>query len=98
MKNTTIPALFFADDIVLIAQSEEELALKILITHQFMKERKLEVNFEKSAVIGVGKVEEKEWVVQDGSEVQKLRMVNAYKYLGTTLGRNRIMYRRGKRY
>ena len=93
MGEATIAALFFADDMVITAETEAELKLKLEILGNFMKERHLEINFSKTEIIKIGRgsSEEKTWTIlkEDGTEEGTISETNLYKYLGIKLGRSR---------
>ena len=94
MGETTIPALFFADDIVLILETPKHLETQIATTNNFCKGKGLQINFEKSKVMVMGKKtpEEVLWVVpgKNGEVEGIIREVPDYKYLGVTIDNNDI--------
>ena len=90
-----IPALFFADDIVVLAESDEQMSELLNIIVGFGESRKLEFNAKKSKVLAnwrkkIGE-KEKEWVI--GGKVVKegvshsliIKECEDYKYLGITI-------------
>ena len=90
--NQVIPGLFFADDIVIVAQSEAELSIKLAILKNEMEIRRLEINFDKTEIMkmGPGTGIEKEWTLETVGDqtVCKIQETNVYKYLGVRLGRS----------
>jgi hypothetical protein len=90
---TTIPALLFADDLVIIARSEEELMVQLQKVQHFTTEKKLEINYKKTEImkVGPGTKEEREWfIVENATVTGQIKETNVYKYLGIKLGRGRI--------
>ena len=53
--NTKIPALFFADDMVLMAESEEDLNILLTILIDTLLSISLFINFDKSELLIIGK-------------------------------------------
>ena len=84
--NTKISSLFWADDVVLIADSERDLERMLSIAGDFSKDWKLDFNYEKSNIIVVGKRTNKLklWPLCD----RHITEVDSYKYLGFQISRN----------
>ncbi|XP_021966169.1 uncharacterized protein LOC110861372 [Folsomia candida] len=79
----------FADDIVIVANSAEDLQAKISIAAEFFEDRGLQVNISKTKVVIFAKRKSKfspsfKWN-QDHVEI-----VDSYTYLGVTMHRNGI--------
>jgi hypothetical protein len=82
--NDKIPGLFFADDIVLMAEKEEELVQLLVQLVKFTEDRALTVNWEKSKMVAIGKGSRKR--TERGAlkiSEQEMEVVQQYKYLGT---------------
>ena len=88
-----ICTLFFADDMVLIAESEKDLALQIQILEDSLREKKLEINYEKTEIIQIGEKigQERQWMVlnNQGKVKGTIKETKMYKYLGVRLGKSR---------
>ena len=85
-----IPALFFADDLVLMARKEEDLSSLLEELAQFTKEWKLEINQDKSLIMRT-KTRDKNtniWCVKTEEEEIEFKETDLYKYLGVYLNRN----------
>jgi hypothetical protein len=86
--DVTIPALLFADDIVLISETPQHLQTQITTTNLHCKKKGMFINFDKSKVMVMGKREAKSlWVVtgKNGSLEGLIGEVTDYKYLGVTI-------------
>jgi hypothetical protein len=84
--------LLFADDLVLMAESIQDLEKLVTTTDQFMKERRLEINVAKSGSMRVGRRRAqgiRVKLVREG-KVEVIEEVNVYKYLGVRVGNNRL--------
>lgn len=81
-----IGCLFWADDVVLIGDTEKDLNALLNAASEFSNKYKLNFNYEKSNVVVIGKKlnEDKPWKL--GRSV--IKETNAYKYLGVNIGRN----------
>lgn len=75
-----IPALFFADDVVLMAESRAALQVLMDRVGDFGKEWRLEVNKGKTKVMIFGRGRTKEWRWQIGEVI--IEQTDEYKYLG----------------
>ena len=75
--------LLFADDLVVIAQNEEELQEKLITWQQGMEKRGLKVNAGKTEVM-LDSRNHGNIIIKDKSNAQ-LKQVKSFKYLGTTL-------------
>jgi hypothetical protein len=99
--DTFIPALFFADDMALTSESEDDLMKQLAILKKFTDERRLEINFGKTEImkIGLGSSKEKIWVLTDetGTETGRISETNFYDYLGIRIGRSRTFQQHMKR-
>ncbi|KAG0444711.1 hypothetical protein HPB47_013473 [Ixodes persulcatus] len=85
-KRQRIPALIYADDVVLLADSPEDLQVLLDISGELATHLRLRFNQSKSAVLVKGdgpnqEPEEQQWHLQGG----KLTRQNTVKYLGVTL-------------
>ncbi|XP_071943982.1 uncharacterized protein [Antedon mediterranea] len=86
MNGVWMGGLFWADDVILIANNEREMTEMLEIANIFAKEWKLGFNHEKSNVMVVGKRinKDKEWKLGEKS----IKEVNSYKYLGVYISSN----------
>jgi len=86
--NTTLKVLLYADDLVLLSESPEDLQHMINSLHTYCQNWGLKVNLSKSKIVVFRKSprisSNLKWFY-DGSEVQ---IVNEFKYLGVTLAYN----------
>ena len=84
--NVKISSLFWADDIVLLANDERELQFMLDLAATFANKWKLSFNHEKSNVLIVGRRMDalRMWRLGDSY----ISEVNTYKYLGVTFSRN----------
>jgi hypothetical protein len=100
-----IPALFFADDMVLLGKTEDELKKLLKITGDFAVERKLEFNGKKSMVIVSWRerCENKKWEIQgekleEGTVYEvKIDETDEYKYLGIWIRARRGIFAQQER-
>jgi uncharacterized protein (DUF849 family) len=81
VREAIAPILMFADDMVLMAASEEELNRLVDKVRDYCTEWKLEVNVKKTKVMVVSKDEQKNARIRFGQE--DLECVKEYTYLGT---------------
>ena len=83
-KYTNIPALLFADDLILMGRNFTELEKLLEITSQFGDEKKLAFNPTKSAVMAFSKcsIGTERAVQVQGKEIPR---TSHYKYLGITV-------------
>lgn len=81
-----INCLLFADDIVLLGNTEEELQILLNIAHKFVSKWSLKFNSSKSKVLVTGKKKDsdKKWYL--GNDL--IEEVNEYKYLGVYFSRS----------
>ena len=95
--NTKIPALFFADDMVLMAESEEDLNILLTILIDTLLSISLFINFDKSELLIIGKNLNSRysdlWPITDsfGNTLGQLKIVDSYRYLGIVIC-NSILY------
>lgn len=86
-----VPAMFFADDMVLMANKQGDMDYLLDVLGRTLACKKLEINCNKSEImVRLGrKREEGEWVVHDnkGVEIGKIKEVDKYKYLGLLISR-----------
>ena len=99
-----IQGLFFADDIVLIAESKENLQKLLVILASFTKERKSEINPSKSKIIKKEKKGSKDnvWTLRKGRGTAQcysleISEANSYKYIGIELSNKRLLQSHGKK-
>ena len=79
VSNQILNSLLFADDIVLIADTESNLEKLLHITYKFAKKWNLKINQSKSKIMVIGKrLSDKVWKMGD----LNLTETNEYKYLG----------------
>ncbi len=95
LTNCIIPGLFFADDVVLMANTENHLkSLLGTLCGQF-QHKKLEVNWPKTKVLkmGPGSSTIIQWDILeiDGRLLGTIEETNIYKYLGVKLGRSSLI-------
>ena len=85
-----LAGLLFADDVVLIATSEKELKDQLQEIQTFVREKRLEINLEKSQIMklsrGGGDAEQWEVVDAQGQVIGKMSETTVYNYLGIKLG------------
>ena len=97
----TIPALLFADDLVIIAESKEELEVQLQSLTKFTIKKRIELNYNKSEIMkrGPGLTTAGQWEIHKGESKLKtvLSETNFYKYLGIRFGRNKT-YQHQKQY
>ncbi|VDI50499.1 Hypothetical predicted protein [Mytilus galloprovincialis] len=81
-----INCLLFADDIVLLGNTEEELQILLNIAHKFVSKWSLKFNSSKSKILVTGnkKDSDKKWYL--GNDL--IEEVNEYKYLGVYFSRS----------
>jgi len=84
--NVRIGSLFWADDIVLIANNEYELQQMLDLAASFAENWKLSFNHNKSNVLIIGKRTNKDRLWHLGNNV--ITEVDKYKYLGVYIDRN----------
>ncbi|XP_071944193.1 uncharacterized protein [Antedon mediterranea] len=84
--NVQLSGLFWADDVVLLANDERELQEMLDLATKFSNDYKLEFNYEKSNVLITGKRTDKQrlWPLSD----HYISEVNSYKYLGSHITRS----------
>ena len=86
-----IPALFFADDMVLMSNTKEGLQEELDTLGEFCSRRSLEVNCSKTKVMNFGRGgNQLEWSIPTVRGRELIEEVNSYKYLGVDIcnGRN----------
>jgi hypothetical protein len=88
----SIQAMFYADDIVLLAESEEDMQLELGALTELLRGTGLRINYKKSNIMKMGKNvgSEVEWEIVDRNMNSEgiIKEINQYKYLGLTLGRS----------
>jgi hypothetical protein len=84
--DVNIKSLFWADDVVLIGDSEQDLKCMLSIATDFSNKWNLDFNYEKSNVLVVGKRINKTKLWSLGKN--NICEVNSYKYLGFHISRN----------
>ena len=86
INDNWLGGLFWADDIVLLANNEHEMNKMLNIATIFAKEWKLNFNFDKSNILIIGKRinKDKQWKMGDSYIVE----AESYKYLGVIISRN----------
>jgi len=89
LGNARIPALFYADDIVLIAKNEWEMNEQLTTVVTFMEERGLGLNFAKTKIMRIGQATNDviQWEIANarGEVKGAVDECKEYKYLGVTL-------------
>ena len=98
LGNADIQGLFFADDIVLLAENEENLRELLSTLIAFLDERRLDLNQAKSKIMKLGKgcSEEKSWSFPPNKDQRQGKFTvieesNSYKYLGIELSNRRLL-------
>ena len=86
LKNHEVGSLFWADDVVLLANDENELKRMLCLAAQFAEDWKLSFNHDKSNVLVVGQRTDKNKLWKLGGKL--ISEVDSYKYLGVTISRN----------
>ena len=84
--NVRVGSLFWADDIVLIADNEHDLQKMLNLAADFANNWKLSFNHTKSNVLIIGKRINKDYLWHLGNNC--IKEVDTYKYLGVTFNRN----------
>ena len=86
INDNWLGGLFWADDIVLLANNEYEMNKMLELATLFAKEWKLNFNFDKSNILVIGKRtnKEKHWKLGDSYITE----AESYKYLGVIISRN----------
>jgi hypothetical protein len=84
--NVKISCLFWADDVVLIADNEQDLIHMLNTAAEFSKKWKMHFNHSKSNVLVVGKRVNKNKLWKLGDDF--INEVDSYKYLGIHINRN----------
>ena len=89
LKDTLIAILFYADDIVLIAEKEHDLQKMLDIVSEYCYKWRCRINNKKSQVVIYSnkrtKPETRKWILNKNS----IEQVNSYKYLGIEMERKR---------
>ena len=86
LASDIINCLLFADDIVLMGKSEQELQILLNITARFASKWNLQFNLKKSKVMVIGKkiYKPKRWDLGN----YQIEETNVYKYLGVYFSRS----------
>ena len=82
MKPTTVSELAFADDLVLIAKSEEDLQHNLNIWNREFIKKNMRPNVAKTETMIISREEQKHNIKLEG---QTLQQINYFKYLGSTI-------------
>ena len=93
MDGLKITNLWYADDLVLVAESEMDMGNALsTVWSQFLR-LKLAMNYEKSLVVAVSRARQRPrtWVLQDshGMEIGRIEDGTEYKYLGVVFGQHK---------
>ena len=90
--NTPIPAMLFADDLVIISKSKVGLLTMIMKVQLFMEKKLLEINFDKTKIMIMGGIEKtrQSWTVRDRNDniLGEIQQTEIYRYLGMNLDNN----------
>ena len=86
IHNVCVGSLFWADDVVLLANNENELNRMLNLAAQFANDWKLSFNHDKSNVLIVGQRLNKDKLWQLGDNF--ISEIESYKYLGVHISRN----------
>ena len=85
--------MLFADDLVIIAETETELRLKLQKLGEYINEKDLQINLDKSEIMRLNdqQKEKKKWEMYNkaGEVIGQLEENNVYKYMGIRLGSGR---------
>ena len=84
IRNENLWELLYADDLVITAETEEELQRRVIEWQESMERGGLKVNVGKTEVMVSSKVEGERILVKDRRDVD-LEQVESFKYLGSTL-------------
>ena len=89
MEEVKIPALLFADDLLLIAKGEQEMKNMITGVEKKLTEKEQKISFPKSKTVRINRAENKQgmWVIKDenGNVKGVIEESEETKYLGITL-------------
>lgn len=84
MQHVKVHGLYYADDIVLLAKSEDDLQCMLASADEFANKWNLSFNDRKSKILIIGKrLSSKQWKLGNKSLVE----TNSYKYLGILINR-----------
>ena len=86
IANIMISALFFADDMVIITKTKQEMIEQLHMINSYMKKWKLEINFDKTKIMSIG-TKKSEWKITDEEKVIEIEEVDEYDYLGLTINK-----------
>jgi len=88
IEGKKIYTLAYADDVVILADREEELEAMIRRLERYMEGKDLELNVEKTKIVGFrkagGRMRERVWKWKG----KRIEVVNEFKYLGYVVSRN----------
>lgn len=82
MKMITITELCYADDLIIIGETEKQLQNNINVFNQELKKKNMKINIQKTKTMVIGNLEEKHSIEIDG---KYLEQVKCYKYLGVVI-------------
>ena len=87
----SLGGLLFADDIVLVAESEEKLQEQCLKLQEYTLRKGLEINIDKSNVMTMGGGKQKGIILPElEASNNVIKQTNVYTYLGVALGNSKI--------
>lgn len=88
MRSVYSQVMVYADDIVLIAETQQKLQQAITEWSETLKDKGLMVNTEKCKVMQMGKTDEDIEIIQIECNGKILEQVKSYEYLGTIIQQN----------
>ena len=84
MKIITITELCYADDLIIIGETEKQLQNNIKVFNEELRKKNMKINIQKTKTMVIGNSEEKHSIELDG---KYLEQVKSYKYLGVVINR-----------
>jgi hypothetical protein len=91
--NIKVSGLFFADDLIVFAESERDLRDQLGLLHMYTTQKRLQINFAKTEIMkmNTGRTQTAIWEMldTDGKVKGVIQECNIFKYLGVRLGKNR---------
>ena len=86
LDKMTIPALLYADDLIIISESAEGLQHSLHLLHEYCNKWELRVNLKKTNAMQIGKGKSLSKQYKFGNE--EINTVSTYKYLGSIVNDN----------
>lgn len=82
MKIITITELCYADDLIIIGETEKQLQNNIQVFNEELRKKNMKINIQKTKTMVIGNSEEKHSIELDG---KYLEQVKSYKYLAVVI-------------